>query len=150
MAARSEHSWGQGSIEKPQQWSGEDLDHRSYIDPFSNFNKTGQGVNEDTDGQGETFQKRAYTGKVTDYTLEQPEEEDEGYRLRTKNSTARKTEVKSDSYLFTWGEGKAGQLAQQSNDDILIPYAVNAFLNMPIKSCALGKKHSLFLTEKGR
>ena len=136
--------------EQPQQWSGEqDFDQGSYIDPNSIF-RSGPGVIDENDGLGETVQRKAYSGKVTDYTLEQPEEEDEGYRLRTANSRLRKTEVKRDSYLFTWGVGKAGQLAQQSNDDILIPYAVNAFINMPIKACALGKKHSLFLTEKGQ
>ena len=136
----------QSFYQQPPQWSGEqNYDQGSYVEPNS-FLRSGPG-NHEADVE-ETIQRK-HIGKVTDYSLEQPEEEDEGYRWRTWKSQDRKTKVEPDSYLFSWGEGKAGQLAQQATEDILIPYAVNAFLNMPIKMCALGKKHSLFLTEKG-
>ncbi len=134
------------SFEQPQQWSQEL--HGSFVDTSSMF-RNGPDNNEETEVH-ETHHRKGHTEKVTEYRLEQPEEEDEGYKIRTEKFNERKTKTLSDSYLFTWGEGKGGQLAQQNEEDVLIPYVVNnPFKDMPIKACALGKRHSLFLTEKG-
>jgi hypothetical protein len=135
------------SFEQPQQWSQEL--QGSFVDTSTMF-RNGPDYNNAGNEAHETHQKKGHSEKVTEYRLEQPEEEDEGYKIRTEKFNERKSKTLSDSYLFTWGDGKGGQLAQQNEEDILIPYVVNnPFKDMPIKACALGKRHSLFLTEKG-
>jgi hypothetical protein len=135
------------SFEQPQQWSQEF--QGSFVDPSSAF-RNGPDNNADETEVHDTHQRKGHVETVTDYHLEQPVEEDEGYKIRTEKFNDRKSRTQADSYLFTWGEGKGGQLAQQNEEDILIPYVVNnPFKDMPIKACALGKRHSLFLTEKG-
>jgi hypothetical protein len=135
------------SFQQPQQWSQEL--GGSFVDMSTMFRNGPDNKAQETEVPG-AHQRKGISGKVTDYRLEQPEEEDEGYKLRTEKFHDRKTKVLSDSYLFTWGDGRGGQLAQQNEDDILIPYVVNnPFKDIPIKECALGKHHSLFLTEKG-
>jgi hypothetical protein len=137
------------SFQQPQQWSQEL--HGSMVDMSSMF-RSGPDANTqepELENPGNQ-QRRRHTEKVTNYRLEQPEEENEGFKLRTEKFNDRKTKTLPDSFLFTWGDGKGGQLAQQSEEDLLIPYVVNnPFKNMQIKACALGKGHSLFLTEKG-
>jgi hypothetical protein len=140
-------NFNSNSFEKPQQWSQEF--HGSFVDT-SNMFRNGPDNNAEEAEAHAAHHRKGHTEKVTQYRLEQPEEEDEGFKIRTEKFNDRKSKTLSDSYLFTWGEGKGGQLAQQSEEDVLIPYVVNnPFKDMPIKACALGKRHSLFLTEKG-
>ncbi|EKX34430.1 hypothetical protein GUITHDRAFT_80572, partial [Guillardia theta CCMP2712] len=61
----------------------------------------------------------------------------------------REESVLADSFLFTWGDGNDGKLGHQSEESLFVPYNVTILQRMRIKSCALGRKHSLFLSAEG-
>jgi hypothetical protein len=54
-----------------------------------------------------------------------------------------------DAKTFTWGDGHFGKLGHQTLDALYVPYAVTALQRCVIRMCALGKDHSLFLTNDG-
>jgi E3 ubiquitin-protein ligase HERC4 len=54
-----------------------------------------------------------------------------------------------DSALLTWGDGKDGKLGHHTEESLHVPYVITALQQIPIMSAALGKRHSLFLTEEG-
>ena len=81
--------------------------------------------------------------------LEQIEEESEGHLLRVEKAHIRGTMLLQDSALLTWGDGKDGKLGHHTEESLHVPYMIAALQQIPIMSAALGKNHSLFLTEEG-
>ena len=79
---------------------------------------------------------------------EQVEEESEGHVLRTEKVHIRNTMLLQDSALLTWGDGKDGKLGHHTEESLHVPYLITALQQIPIMSVALGKRHSLFLTEE--
>ena len=81
--------------------------------------------------------------------LGQIEEESEGHLLRVEKAHIRGTMLLQDSALLTWGDGKDGKLGHHTEESLHVPYMIAALQQIPIMSAALGKNHSLFLTEEG-
>ena len=79
----------------------------------------------------------------------QVEEEAEGHNLRMEKVQIRNTLKLHDSALLTWGDGTDGKLGHHTEESLHVPYVITAMQQIPIMSAALGKKHSLFLTEEG-
>eukprot|EP00961_Rhodomonas_salina_P110136 1482469-Rhodomonas_salina.1 len=86
---------------------------------------------------------------VTDYKAEVPEEESEGHQYKLEKRKLREQATLRDSHLLTWGDGKDGKLGHQSEETLFVPYTVSALSRIPIRQCAMGKKHTLFLSEEG-
>ena len=83
------------------------------------------------------------------HNLGQVEEESEGHNLRMEKEQIRNTVKLHDSALLTWGDGKDGKLGHHTEESLHVPYVITALQQIPIMSAALGKRHSLFLTEEG-
>lgn len=77
------------------------------------------------------------------------EEESEGHTLRIEKGQIRNALKLHDSALLTWGDGKDGKLGHHTDESLHVPYVITAMQQIPIMSAALGKQHSLFLTEEG-
>eukprot|EP00960_Hanusia_phi_P031774 749481-Hanusia_phi.AAC.8 len=86
---------------------------------------------------------------VTDYRTELPEEESEGYEYHIEKRYIRENIQLPGSHVFMWGDGENGKLGNQSEEIQHVPYIVPAFRNVLVKVCALGKKHTLFLSSDG-
>ena len=78
----------------------------------------------------------------------QIEEESEGHVLRQEQFQIRTTQKLRDSAVLTWGDGRDGKLGHHSEESLHVPYVITALQQIPIMSVALGRKHSLFLTEE--
>ena len=79
----------------------------------------------------------------------QVEEEAEGHNLRMEKGQIRNNLKLHDSALLTWGDGTDGKLGHHTEESLHVPYVITAMKQIPIMSAALGRKHSLFLTEEG-
>ncbi len=91
-----------------------------------------------------------YAGtKVEDYSTETIDEEQEGRSYYAEKRIIRETVDIPDAKIFTWGDGQYGKLGHQTLDSLYVPYAVTALQRCVIRMCALGKDHSLFLTNEG-
>ena len=86
---------------------------------------------------------------VTDYRCEIPEEEGEGHAYNIEKRHIRETVELADSYVFVWGDGQFGKLGHQTIDSLHVPYIVSSLQRIPIRMCALGRQHSLFLSTDG-
>ena len=77
------------------------------------------------------------------------DEEQEGRAYYAEKRIIRETVDIPDAKIFTWGDGQFGKLGHQTLDSLYVPYAVTALQRCVIRMCALGKDHSLFLTNDG-
>ena len=74
-----------------------------------------------------------------------PDDEGEGLAYNIEKRHIRETVDLPDAFVFAWGDGEYGKLGQQSTDTLHVPYLLSTMQTMPIRMCALGKNHSLFL-----